>query len=86
MKKNRAAGKWFLCGCSLPEKSHKKRPENSRSFVALHLPMKNKPIGMGANYNAKQVPDVKDRFPNGTLKAFRTSISPSGKSVPTQRV
>ncbi len=39
-----------------------KRPENSRSFLALHLPMKNKPIGMGIYHYSKQVPSVKCHF------------------------
>jgi len=45
-----------------PENGAQKRPENSRSFLALHLPMKNKPIGMGVYYYSKQVPTLKCHF------------------------
>jgi len=30
---------------NMPRKRHKKRPKNSRSVPALHLPMKNNPFG-----------------------------------------
>ena len=37
----------------------KKRSKNSRSFLTLHLPMKNKPIGMGNQSDAKKMPAPK---------------------------